>query len=149
APLCFAVLAMMLGASVEAQPKPSKENQAMYIEASAANPDRIVIRAEQAALDDLVYRLRNTRWPDEYANETCAYGTNRAYLQELVRYWAEDFDWRAEEQWLNSFDHDKTTIDGLGIHYIHQRSTDPNATPVLLLHGWPVSFVQMLKLVPL
>lgn len=122
----------------------------MYIrDTAASNPDKIIIKVAQAALDDLDYRLRNTRWPDEYANEQWAYGTNRAYLQQLVRYWAEDFDWRAQETWLNSFDHFRTNIDGLGVHYIHARSSDPDAIPVLLLHGWPGSFVQMLKLVPL
>ena len=122
----------------------------MYFRDTAAdNPDKIVIRAEQTALDDLHYRLRHTRWPDEYANEAWAYGTNRAYLQELVRYWVEDFDWRGQEAWLNSCDHYKTTIDGLGIHYVHRRSTDSKALPVLLLHGWPGSFAQMFKLVPL
>ncbi len=125
----------------------------MYIaDPAAANPDnrdKIIIHANQAELDDLVNRLRNTRWPSEYANDTWAYGTNKAYLQELVRYWANDFDWQAQEQWLNSFAHYKTSIDGLGIHYIHQRSANPAAIPVLLLHGWPGSFVQMLKLVPL
>ncbi|MEY4642855.1 MAG: hypothetical protein RLZZ227_2849 [Pseudomonadota bacterium] len=122
----------------------------MYIrDTAASNPDKIIIKVPQAALDELDYRLRNTRWPDEYANEQWAYGTSRAYLQELVRYWAADFDWRAQEAWLNSFDHFKTSIDGLGLHYIHARSSDPDAIPVLLLHGWPGSFVQMLRLVPL
>jgi pimeloyl-ACP methyl ester carboxylesterase len=122
----------------------------MYIaDPAAANPDKIIIHANQAELDDLVNRLRNTRWPSEYANDTWAYGTNKAYLQELVRYWANDFDWQAQEAWLNSFAHYKTGIDGLGIHYIHQRSANPAAIPILLLHGWPGSFVQMLKLVPL
>jgi pimeloyl-ACP methyl ester carboxylesterase len=116
---------------------------------AATNPDKIVIHASQAELDDLRARLRNTRWPSEYANDSWAYGTNKSYLQELVRYWAHDFDWRAQEAWLNSFAHYRTTIDGLGIHYVHQRSADPNAIPVLLLHGWPGTFIQMLKLVPL
>jgi pimeloyl-ACP methyl ester carboxylesterase len=140
--LCCGVFALLFTLSLKAQ--------TMYIrDTGASSPGKIIIRAEQSALDDLHYRLRHTRWPDEYANDTWAYGTNRAYLQELVRYWADDFDWRAQEAWLNSFDHYKTTIDGLGIHYIHQRSADPDALPVLLLHGWPGSFVQMLKLVPL
>ncbi len=122
----------------------------MYIRDTAAtNPDKIILRADPTALDDLNYRLRHTRWPDEYANAAWAYGTNKAYLQDLVRYWADDYDWGAQEAWLNTFDHYKTAIDGIGIHYIHQRSADPNAMPVLLLHGWPGSYVQMLRLVPL
>lgn len=121
----------------------------LYTHDSTGGTDRIVIRAEQAALDDLVYRLRHARWPTEYANDGWAYGTNRAWLQELVRYWVDGFDWRAQEAWLNSFAHYKSNIDGLGVHYIHQCSAAPDAIPLLLLHGWPGSFVQMLKLVPL
>lgn len=118
-------------------------------DSASANPDKVLIRVEQTALDDLGYRLRHVRWPDEYANTNWNYGTNRTWLQELVRYWAGDFDWRGQEAWLNSFAHFKSRIDGLGIHYIHQRSRHPDAIPLLLLHGWPGSFVQMLALVPL
>jgi pimeloyl-ACP methyl ester carboxylesterase len=115
----------------------------------SADPDKILIRVGQAELDDLNYRLTHTRWPVDIANDDWAYGTNRSYLQELVGYWANDYDWRQQETWLNSFDHYKTIIDGMGIHYIHQRSPNPDAIPVLLLHGWPGSFVQMLKLAPM
>jgi pimeloyl-ACP methyl ester carboxylesterase len=60
-----------------------------------------------------------------------------------------DFDWRAQEQWLNGFNHYKSSVNGLGIHYIHQRSQGQDAIPLLILHGWPGSFVQMLNLLPL
>lgn len=114
-----------------------------------ADEHRVSIRISQNAIEDLQQRVRKTRWPDEYANESWAYGTNRAWLRSLLDYWADDFDWRAQEAWLNGFDHYKHDIDGLGIHYIHQRSRHPQALPLLLLHGWPGTFVQMLALVPL
>jgi pimeloyl-ACP methyl ester carboxylesterase len=122
----------------------------MYIKDSTSpDPDKIILQVGQPVLDDLNYRLLHTRWPDEIANSGWSYGTSRAYLQELVGYWASDFDWRAQEQWLNSFKHYKSSIKGLGIHYIHERSQAPDAIPLLVLHGWPGSFVQMLKLLPL
>lgn len=122
----------------------------MYVkDQHSDSADKILIRVDQDVLDDLNYRLTHTRWPMDMANDNWAYGTNRAWLQELVSYWANDYDWRKQEQWLNSFDNFRTTIDGVGIHYIHQRSANPAAIPVLLLHGWPGSFVQMLRLLPL
>lgn len=122
----------------------------MYIkDAASPDPDKIILRLEQPVLDDLNYRLLHTRWPDEIANDEWAYGTNRAYLQQLIDYWATGFDWREQERWLNGFAHYKSTINGLGIHYIHQRSQNPDAIPLLILHGWPGSFVQMLNLLPL
>lgn len=116
---------------------------------NSADPDKILIEVDQAVLDDLNYRLRHTRWPPDIGNDNWAYGTNRDSLQQLVSYWAKDYDWRQQEAWLNSFDHYRTKIEGIGIHYIHQRSPDPDAIPLLLLHGWPGSFVQMLKLAPM
>jgi pimeloyl-ACP methyl ester carboxylesterase len=130
-------------------PLPSEPKTMLTRDPASANPDKVLISIAKAVVDDLGYRLRHVRWPDEYANLNWAYGTNRAWLQELVRYWAEEFDWRRQEAWLNSFDHFKSRIDGLGIHYIHQRSSKPDAIPLLLLHGWPGSFVQMLALAPL
>jgi undecaprenyl-diphosphatase UppP len=126
------------------------EAQAMYVkDPNSANADKILIKVDQAVLDDLDYRLTHTRWPMDMANDDWAYGTNATYLQALIGYWADGYDWRQQEEWLNSFDHYRTTIDGIGIHYIHERSPDPDAIPVLLLHGWPGSFVQMLRLAPL
>lgn len=121
----------------------------LYIRDTTGGSDRIRVQADQAELAELAMRLRHTRWPDEYANDEWGYGTNRAWLQELIRYWLHDFDWAKQQTWLNSFDHFRSDIDGLGIHYIHQRSTAADAIPLLLLHGWPGSYIQMLKLVPL
>lgn len=120
----------------------------MYISGSDG-PDRILIRAEQTVLDDLHYRLQHTRWPPAMAADGWELGTNTDYLRQLVDYWTNGYDWQRQEQWINGFAHHRSAIDGLFIHYIHQRSDDPNAIPLLLLHGWPGSFVQMLKLLPL
>ncbi len=103
----------------------------------------------QAALDDLHQRLDTTRWPDQMDDAGWDFGTDPIYLRELVTYWQDGFDWRARERRLNAFPQFTATIDGVELHFIHQRGTGPAPTPLLLLHGWPSSFVQMLDLVPL
>jgi pimeloyl-ACP methyl ester carboxylesterase len=107
------------------------------------------IAVPDAVLADLRSRLEQTRWPDQLPDSGWDYGTDTAYLKELAAYWAKGFDWRAQEKRLNAFHNFRAAIDGTRIHFIHERSRDPNATPLLLLHGWPSSFVQMLDLVPL
>jgi pimeloyl-ACP methyl ester carboxylesterase len=107
------------------------------------------INIPQLTLDDLRERLIRTRWPDEVDEANWDYGTNRAYLQELVHYWHDVFDWREQEAMLNQFHQFKTTIDGFGIHFIHERGKGPNPIPILLTHGWPDSFLRMYKLIPL
>ncbi len=107
------------------------------------------IAVDDKTLDDLKLRLSNTRWPDEISNEDWRYGTQLDYLRSLVTYWATDFDWRGQERWLNGFDHFRQNVDGSVMHYVHARSKRADAIPLLLLHGWPSSFIQMLKLIPL
>ncbi len=102
-----------------------------------------------ATLDDLRERLARTRWPDEVADAGWEYGTNMAYLKELAGYWRGGFDWRAQERRINAFPQSRAEVDGTGIHFIHARGMGPNPVPLLLLHGWPSSFVQMLKIIPL
>lgn len=122
----------------------------MYVRDSQSDhPDSIRLQVDEATLDDLQYRLRRTRWPRTVATDAWDLGTSIDYLRELTLYWADCYDWRRQEQWLNGFNHYRSLVDGLAIHYVHQRSSDANAIPLLLLHGWPGSFVQMLKLAPL
>ena len=102
-----------------------------------------------AVLDDLKARLARTRWPDEIPESEWDYGTNLAYLKELVEYWHTGFDWRAQESVINSFAHFRTTVDDMGIHFIHQEGKGPNPLPIVLTHGWPGSFFEMYKLIPL
>ena len=105
------------------------------------------INTSDETLNDLQTRIRSTRFPDEIPDSDWDYGTNRTYLQELVKYWQEEFDWRAQEQRLNKFNQYKTNINGLNIHFIHQRSTHANAMPLLLLNGWPSSIDEYSKVI--
>jgi pimeloyl-ACP methyl ester carboxylesterase len=107
------------------------------------------IAVPDAVLADLRDRLARTRWPEQLPGTGWDYGADTAYLKELVDYWQRGFDWRAEEARLNKFHNYRAEIDGLTIHFIHERGAGPNAIPLLLLHGWPSSFVQMLDILPL
>ncbi|HUP51890.1 MAG TPA: epoxide hydrolase [Longimicrobiales bacterium] len=100
------------------------------------------IAVPDSVLTDLRARLSRVRLPDQIPGTAWAYGTNRAYLEELLGYWRDDFDWRAQERRLNGFDHFRTAIDGVDLHFIHQRSEHPDAVPLLMIHGWPGSFVE-------
>jgi pimeloyl-ACP methyl ester carboxylesterase len=107
------------------------------------------IAVAQEILDDLQDRLKRTRWPDEVYQAGWRYGANLGYMKELANYWLTKFDWRAQEQWINSFANYQTTVGDLRIHFVHERGKGPNPIPLLLTHGWPSSFVEMLKLISL
>jgi len=100
-------------------------------------------------LQDLKERLERTRWPDDSPDSGWEYGSNLAYIQELVEYWQTGFDWRAQERTINRLAHYRTSVDGSGIHFIHERGKGPNPLPLLLTHGWPSTFTEMLKVIPL
>ena len=101
----------------------------------------------EAALEDLQERLARTRMPDEQNGVGWMLGMNQAYLRQLLDYWQHDFDWRVQERRLNQFEQFKTRIDGVDIHFIHQRSTEPDAFPLILTHGWPGSFAEFSKVI--
>jgi pimeloyl-ACP methyl ester carboxylesterase len=111
------------------------------------------IDVDAAVLDDLRQRLLRTRFAEASPGERWQAGTDPAYLRELVGYWANEFDWRARERELNAFTHGLADIEGTPIHYVHMpgvRAPGGQApTPLVLTHGWPSSFVEMLPLVPL
>ena len=98
-------------------------------------------RAElpQADLDQLQGRLAEVRWPDEPPGATRRYGVPREYVRELVEHWRTDFDWRAQESRLNAQPQYTTTIDDQSVHFIHARSPEPDALPLICTHGWPMS----------
>ena len=100
-------------------------------------------------LDDLRVRLQNTRWPSAVAGQGWARGTDPDYLSKLVDYWQTGFDWRAQEVALGRFTHERVPVSGLVLHQIHERAADPRALPVVLLHGWPDSFLRYTKALPL
>ncbi len=105
------------------------------------------IRVPEAVLTDLKTRLAMTRFPDEITDSGWDYGTNLAYMKELVAYWQTRYDWRAEERRLNQMPQFTTNIDGLEIHFIHQRSPVPGAMPLALTHGWPGSIFEFTKVI--
>ena len=106
------------------------------------------IEVDDAVLEDLRRRLTDTRWSGEIPGSNWDYGTNLAYLKELIEYWRTEFDWRALERRLNSFNHYKTTIDGQGLHFIHEQGKGPNPIPLVITHGWPGTFFEMHKIIP-
>jgi len=106
------------------------------------------IHVDDAVLADLKQRLARTRFPGEIDGSSWDYGTNLAYLKDLIAYWRDKYDWRTAERRLNQFDQFTTTIDGLDIHFIHQRSRNPNAMPLVITHGWPGSFIEFTKIIP-
>ncbi|GAA0383066.1 hypothetical protein Acor_70830 [Acrocarpospora corrugata] len=104
------------------------------------------IEIAQEALDDLRHRLRNTRFAPELPGTGWERGVPTGYLRELTDYWAESFDWRAQEAALNAYPQ-FTTIDGARVHFMHVRSPEPGATPLMLIHGWPGSIVEFLDVI--
>ncbi|UUU44964.1 epoxide hydrolase family protein [Streptomyces sp. NBC_00162] len=96
----------------------------------------------QAELDDLGERLGRVRWPDELPGVGWAYGIPLGEMRELVEYWRGEYDWRAAEARLNAWPQFTTVIDGARVHFAHLRSPEPDATPLLMAHGWPGSFVE-------
>ncbi|WP_328613410.1 epoxide hydrolase [Amycolatopsis sp. NBC_00355] len=105
------------------------------------------IDVPQSDLDDLRARLANTRWPDQPAGTGWRLGAPVDYVRELAEYWRLGFDWRAQEARLNGFPQFTTTIDGTNVHFLHVVSPEPDATPVLLTHGWPGSIVEFLDVI--
>ncbi|MCH2469870.1 MAG: epoxide hydrolase [Gemmatimonadetes bacterium] len=119
---------------------------------TVATPDPEAIRpftieVADDVLTDLQDRLARARLPEQIPGTGWDQGTNKAYLEELLAYWQDGFDWRAQEHRLNEFDHFKTDVDGIDVHFIHQRSANENAVPLLLVHGWPGSFVEFADLI--
>jgi pimeloyl-ACP methyl ester carboxylesterase len=98
------------------------------------------IDVPQSEIDALRTRLANTRWAPELDNEDWSYGVNGTYLRELVTYWRDGFDWRAQEARINCFPQFRTKLDGVPIHFIHVRGKGPSPVPIILNHGWPWSF---------
>jgi pimeloyl-ACP methyl ester carboxylesterase len=103
--------------------------------------------APEEALADLRRRIAATRWPDRETVNDASQGVQLATMQELVRYWGTDYDWRKVEARLNAMPQFITEIDGLDIHYIHVRSKHENALPMIVTHGWPGSIIEQLKII--
>jgi pimeloyl-ACP methyl ester carboxylesterase len=103
--------------------------------------------ASQAALDDLRKRIVATRWPEKETVADDSQGVQLATMQKLANYWVKNYDWRKCEAKLKALPHFVTNIDGLDIHFIHVRSKNPNALPIIITHGWPGSIIEQLKII--
>ncbi|HEX9069721.1 MAG TPA: epoxide hydrolase, partial [Ktedonobacterales bacterium] len=112
---------------------------------AAIRPFRVDI--PQADLDDLRERLTHTRWPDELPGAGWSRGVPLGYLKELADYWRTGYDWRAWEAKLNVYPQFTTTIDGQNIHFLHARSPEPDALPLIITHGWPGSITEFLDII--
>ncbi len=111
--------------------------------------DRFDVPFSEPAVRDLRERLARTRWPDQIAGSGWDYGFHLDYLRELCNYWKDEFDWKAQIARFSRFHHYCCTVDGVRIHFIHQRGRGPSPIPLVITHGWPGSFLEMLKLLPL
>ncbi len=101
------------------------------------------IDISEILLDDMRRRLRSARWADDFGNDQWAYGVERGWLESMVKYWADDFDWRAQEAAINRFPQFKAVIDGVPIHFIHVKGKGApgmKPMPLILTHGWPWTF---------
>lgn len=105
------------------------------------------IQIPQSQLDDLSARIAATRWPDEIPGAGWSRGVPLAYLRELAEYWRQSYDWRAAEARLNQFPQFMTEIDGANVHFLHVRSPEKDALPLILTHGWPGSVVEFLEVI--
>ena len=107
------------------------------------------ISVENSTLDQLRDRLINTRYPDEITGSGWNYGTDLSYLKELVQYWHSDFNWSKQQALINSFSHFRTTVDDINIHFIHEKGKGPDPFPLIITHGWPGTFFEMYKVIPM
>ena len=110
--------------------------------------EQFSIRVGEETLADLRARIRNTRWPGAAPGAPWKQGTDLGYLRSLLGYWADGFDWRAQERWLNGFRHFRAEIDGIRVHFVHERARSGRGIPLVLTNGWPSCFAEFLLLVP-
>ena len=103
--------------------------------------------ASDEALADLRRRIAATKWPSPELVTDASQGVQLATTRELARYWQTDYNWRKVENRLNALPQFVTTIDGVDIHFIHVRSKNPNALPVIITHGWPGSIIEQMKII--
>ena len=113
---------------------------------TAIRPFNVPI-VSQTALDDLRRRIAATRWPEKEAVTDATQGVQLATMQKLAGYWGKDYDWRKCEAKVKALPHFVTNIDGLDIHFIHVRSKNPNALPMIVTHGWPGSIIEQMKII--
>ena len=105
------------------------------------------IDIQQTVLDDLQARLAMTRFPDKEPVDDWSQGIPLAYVEDVAAYWRDSYDWRRCEKALNQYPHYITEIDGVDIHFMHIRSPEPDARPLLMTHGWPGSIIEFMDVI--
>jgi pimeloyl-ACP methyl ester carboxylesterase len=120
----------------------------MDSQADSPTIEPFTIDVADSVLDDLRTRIRNTRWPDQVPGVGWEQGTELSYLRSLLAYWADEFDWRARERELNRYHHFRADFAGTRIHFVHERARYGAGIPLVLTHGWPSTFLELLPLVP-
>src|SRR6185312_13306128 len=139
------MLSMELGV-LSAQGNADTATQIMLPEATKdVTPFKVSV--PQSAIDDLKRRLASTRWQERETVGDWSQGVPLQKAQALVAYWRDKYDWRRFEARLNTFPQYRTQIDGVGIHFIHVRSPQQNALPIILTHGWPGSVVEFMEVI--
>src|SRR5436305_5553018 len=126
--------------TITSEPRPAEPGAA---EENAIRSFQIDVPEDE--LDDLRRRIAAARWPSKELVEDRSQGVQLATLREVARYWATDYDWRKAEAKLNALPQFTTEIDGVEIHFIHVRSADENALPLIMTHGWPGSVIELLE----
>lgn len=107
------------------------------------------VSASQQTLDDLNSRIKNSRWTDEIIDTGWNDGASLSYMKELADYWANFFDWRKVENEINTYPNFIGEIEGYKIHYLHIKGKGKKSIPLIITHGWPGSFLEMMKLIAL
>jgi pimeloyl-ACP methyl ester carboxylesterase len=113
----------------------------------AGEPHAFSVEVSDEILTDVKQRLERVRWPLDPGNSDWSYGVDRAYLEDLVDYWINSYDWRSHEREMNHWDQFKVDIDGIPIHYIHAKGKGPSPVPLILSHGWPWTFWDYKKVI--
>ena len=145
----IAMTVILASCEVADAPPPAQAGEDS-VRTAATDPEAVrpfEIQVADDVLADLRERLGRRRLPDQIPGTSWGYGTDRDYVEELLAYWEHEFDWRARERQLNELDQFKTSIEGLDIHFVHQRSDHPDAVPLLITHGWPGSFIEFQKII--
>jgi pimeloyl-ACP methyl ester carboxylesterase len=109
--------------------------------------EQTLIHVPDEVLDELRSRLTATKWPLDVGNDDGFYGVPRNYLQELVGYWCDDYDWRAAERTINSYEHCRVEVGGVPVHFMRNAGIGPNPIPLILSHGWPWTFWHWSKVI--
>jgi pimeloyl-ACP methyl ester carboxylesterase len=149
--LLAATVFLALPARVIAQQSAQTGAQTQIVANASASADNAIrpfrVHVPQAAIVDLRRRIAATRWPDQETVTDQSQGVQLATMKDLVRYWGTEYDWRKAEAKLNALPQFVTNINGLDIHFIHVRSKNPNALPLIITHGWPGSVIEQLKVI--